>query len=87
MPPRQTFLCSKGKGNSRGLPGSPSSETFRLPPPAAVTLGGPLPGSAAAGGWGGYRRLATCTFETKQTRPPRAHPGPGQGRPSTGVGS
>lgn len=81
MPQRQTFLCSKGKGNSRGLPSPPSSGPFPLPPPAAVTLNGPLPGLAAARGWGwGCRRLATCTFETKQTRPPRAHPGPEQGR-------
>lgn len=80
MPQRQTFLCSKGKGNSRGLPSPPSSGPFPLPPPAAVTLRGPLPGSAAARGWGGCRRLATCTFETKQIRPPRANPGPGQGR-------
>lgn len=42
MPPRQTFLCSKGKGNSRGLPGPPSSGPFPRPPPAAVTLRGPL---------------------------------------------
>lgn len=80
MPQRQTFLCSKGKGNSRGLPSPPSSGPFPLPPPAAVTLRGPLPGSTAARGWGGCRRLATCTFETKQTRPPRANPGPGLGR-------
>lgn len=59
--------------------------------PAAPTRSchsrGAPPRLGRGGGWGGYRRLATCTFETKQTRPPRAHPGPGQGRPSTGVGS
>lgn len=82
MPQRQTFLCSKGKGNSRGLPNPPSSGPFPLPPPAAVTLSGPLPATTAAPGGGGRRRrLATCTFETKQTRPPHAHPSPGQGRP------
>lgn len=38
-------------------------------------------------GRGGCRRLATCTFETKQTHPSRAQPSRGQGRPSPGVGS
>lgn len=74
MPRRQTFLCSKGKGNSRGLPSPPRWGPARGPH-LQLSLGGPRSSSAAEGG--GSRRLATCTFETKQTRSPRAHPAAG----------
>lgn len=57
----------KERGTRAGSPGPPRSGPFPRPPPPAVTLGRPLSGSAAGGPcW----RLATCTFETKQIRPP-----------------
>lgn len=76
MPRRQTFLCSKGKGNSRGLPSPPRRGPARGPH-LQLSLGGPRTRSAAVGGGGGCRRLATCTFESKQTRSPRARPAAG----------
>lgn len=75
------FPLFQRKGELARAPQPSQLRALPAAPPAAVTLNGPLPGSAAARGWGwGCWRLATCTFETKQTRPPRAHPGPEQGR-------
>lgn len=84
MPRRQTFLCSKGKGNSRGLPSPPRWGPARGPH-LQLSLGGPRSSSAAEAG--GSRRLATCTFETKQTRSPRAHPAAGHRSLSPRLGS
>lgn len=84
MPRRQTFLCSKGKGNSRGLPSPPRWGPARGPH-LQLSLGGPRSSSAVEGG--GSRRLATCTFETKQTRSPRAHPAAGHRPLSPRMGS
>ena len=56
----------------RDLPAAPTRSCHSRGAP-------PRPGRG--GGRGGDRRLATCTFETKQTRPPRAQP-----RPRGGVG-
>lgn len=81
MPRRQTFLCSKGKGNSRGLP-SPLRQSPARGPHLQLSLGGPRSRSVAVREGGGCRRLATCTFETKQTRSPRAHPAAGHRLPS-----
>lgn len=86
MPRRQTFLCSKGKGNSRGLSSPPRRGPARGPH-LQLSLGGPRSRSAAVRGMGGRsRRLATCTFETKQTRSPRAHPAAGHRPPSPKAG-
>lgn len=85
MPRRQTFLCSKGKGNSRGLP-SPLRRSPARGPHFQLSLGGPRSRSATVRE-GGCGRLATCTFETKQTRSPRAHPAAGHRPPSPRVGS
>lgn len=59
------FPLFQRKGELARAPQPPSPGPLPLPPPAAVTLRGPLLGSAAAGGGGGGRgcwRLATCTF-------------------------
>lgn len=57
------FPLFQRKGELERAPAPPtSSGTFPLPPPAAVTLGGPLPGSAAAGGWGGLPAVSNVHF-------------------------
>lgn len=66
------FPLFQRKGELARAPLPPSPGPFPLPPPAAVTLGGPLLGSARGGG-GGQRLLAVSNVHfLNQTNPPPA---------------
>lgn len=78
MPPRQTFLCSKGKGNSRGLPSPPAPGPSLCPRPQLSLLAAP---SSARPPRGGQRLPAVSNVHfLNQTNPPPARsPRPGAG--------
>lgn len=80
------FPLFQRKGELARAPQPSPSGPRPRPPPPAVTRRPPVP-LRRRGGGGGCRRLATCTFETKQTRSPRAHPAAGHRPPSPRLGS
>lgn len=72
MPPRQTFLCSKGKGNSRGLPCPLAPGPSRCPHPQ-LSLSAAPSSARPGGGGGGQRLLAVSNVHfLNQTNPPPA---------------
>lgn len=68
------FPLFQRKGELARAPQPSSLGPRPRPPPPAVTRRPPVQLGRRGGG---SRRLATCTFETKQTRSPRAHPAAG----------
>lgn len=81
MPPRQTFLCSKGKGNSRGLPSPPAPGPCRCPHPQLSLSAAPSLARPPRGGRRGERLLAVSNVHfLNQTNPtPARSPRPGAG--------
>lgn len=73
------FPLFQRKGELARAPQPPSPGPFPLPPPAAVTLDGPLLGSAAAGGGGALPAVSNVHFLNQTNPPPARSPWPGVG--------